>query len=126
MKVDINRIKTNENKRIRKNNGDIRSLAKSIDKYGLLQPIVISSDFRLIAGYRRLLAAQSLGWKVIEAKMVEHKDKLSLIEIEIDENLMRKDFTHDELKAAYKTRERLLKPNIFLRLLKWLIGLFKK
>ena len=41
-------------KRHRRDLGDIASLAKSIDAHGLLHPIVVTCDGRLIAGERRL------------------------------------------------------------------------
>jgi ParB-like chromosome segregation protein Spo0J len=52
-------------KRIRSDLGDIEGLAKSIAEIGLLHPIVITPDGRLIVGVRRLLAAKMLGWKEI-------------------------------------------------------------
>jgi hypothetical protein len=48
--------------RFRKDLGDLASLAASIDELGLLQPIVVRPDGILIAGERRLRAAQLLGW----------------------------------------------------------------
>jgi hypothetical protein len=52
-------------KRIRKDMGDIEGLADSIRELGLLQPIVVFPDGRLILGERRLRAAKLLGWKEI-------------------------------------------------------------
>lgn len=45
-------------KRFRKDMGDVAALARSINKLGLLQPIVIDRDGVLIAGERRLRAWQ--------------------------------------------------------------------
>ena len=50
---------------------DIKLLAASIGRDGLLQPIVISKDGTLIAGNRRLLAHQLLKRKTIRASVVE-------------------------------------------------------
>jgi ParB-like chromosome segregation protein Spo0J len=47
--------------------GDLDGLAESLRELGQLQPIVVTSDLRLIAGGRRLAAVQSLGWVEIEA-----------------------------------------------------------
>ncbi len=126
MKVLIDDIIVNEKKRIRKSNGDIRTLAKSIEKYGLLQPVIVNSDLKLIAGYRRYLAVKSLGLDEIEVKIVNKKDKLSLMEIEMDENTARKDFSPEELRNAYKLRDRLSKPNFIVRFFRWLFSLFFK
>ena len=51
--------------------GDLESLATSMNKIGQLQPIVVTSALRLVAGGRRLGAAKSLGWLDIDAKIVE-------------------------------------------------------
>ena len=53
--------------RVRRGVGDVASLAASIEDLGLLQPIVITSDKRLICGARRLAACRQLGWAEIPA-----------------------------------------------------------
>jgi ParB family chromosome partitioning protein len=48
----------------------IKELASSIEKYGLLQPIVVirdDEDYILVAGERRLRAVKSLGQNEIKA-----------------------------------------------------------
>jgi ParB family chromosome partitioning protein len=47
--------------RHRRDMGDLDALAASIADVGLLQPIVVLPDGTLIAGERRLRAAQQLG-----------------------------------------------------------------
>ena len=47
--------------RFRRALGDIASLADSIAEVGLLHPIVVTPDHRLIAGARRLHAMRKLG-----------------------------------------------------------------
>jgi ParB family chromosome partitioning protein len=51
--------------RIRQDFGDIDALAASIAELGLLHPIVIDKHHKLLAGERRLRAAQKLGWTTI-------------------------------------------------------------
>jgi ParB family chromosome partitioning protein len=53
--------------RIRQDFGDIDALAASIGELGLLHPIVIDKHHKLLAGERRLRAAQKLGWTTIPA-----------------------------------------------------------
>jgi ParB family transcriptional regulator, chromosome partitioning protein len=61
--------------RIRKKLANIDGLASSMSELGLLQPILITHDKVLLAGYRRLAAAKKLGWKTIEALIVNFEDK---------------------------------------------------
>ena len=61
--MPIASIKVGE--RIRKDMGDIDALAASIAELGLLHPIVIDKHHKLLAGERRLRAAQKLGWTTI-------------------------------------------------------------
>lgn len=82
--------------RVRKNMGDIESLAASIKRHGLLHPVVVKNDGTLIAGHRRLEAAKRLGWKEIPVTMIEVDDLLSA---ERDENEERKSFTPTEAVA---------------------------
>lgn len=49
----------------------VRSLADSMERIGLLQPIVITRNYELIDGHRRVAAALSLRWPDIEASIVD-------------------------------------------------------
>jgi ParB-like chromosome segregation protein Spo0J len=52
--------------RVRKDMGDLASLARSMaSPLGLLNPIIVNQDGRLWCGERRLRAAQMLGWDTI-------------------------------------------------------------
>jgi ParB family transcriptional regulator, chromosome partitioning protein len=62
-----------DRRRIRKDLGDIASLAESIKELGLLQPIVVFADGRLIVGERRLRAVRLLGWKEIPVTIVRDR-----------------------------------------------------
>ena len=50
--------------------GDIQGLAESIRQFGLLRPVLITADGRLIAGRRRLEACKLLGWETIPVSVV--------------------------------------------------------
>lgn len=86
--------------RARHDYGDIDGLATSIQHYGLLHPIIIDKDFNLIAGERRLRACRKLGKKEIEVKLKENLTDAEKMEIELEENLHRKDLTWQEEVAA--------------------------
>ncbi len=94
-KINPNQIKVDE-LRFRKDFGDISELADSIRNFGLLQPIVIDRDFNLIAGERRLRACLSLGLEEILVRFYDELDELTAREIELEENIRRKEFTWQE------------------------------
>jgi hypothetical protein len=88
--------------RYRKNLGDIESLAASIKELGLLHPIVVRPDGRLIAGERRLEACKRLGWKTVP---VTHVDLKKVVLGEYAENAFRKNFLPSEVNAIRKALE---------------------
>lgn len=109
MKINVADVKV-ENERFREEFGEIEELAVSIQRYGLLHPIVVrrgdvgrgqsENDIYLVAGERRLRAHKLLGLGEIEVKLKEQLTELEAREIEIEENLKRKDFTWaEEVKA---------------------------
>jgi ParB family chromosome partitioning protein len=57
-------------KRHRRDMGDIAGLAASISDIGLLNPITVDEDGRLLAGARRLVACKRLGWKEIPVNVM--------------------------------------------------------
>jgi N6-adenosine-specific RNA methylase IME4 len=89
-------------KRHRKDMGDIAELAKNVEAVGLLQPIVLTSDNRLIAGERRLEAFKLLGKKYISATVVDLDE---IVAGEFAENVHRKDFTLSEAVAIKRALE---------------------
>jgi len=101
--MKINEIKIGE--RLRKEMGNIQELADSIKKQGLLQSIGINEDNQLIFGVRRIEAVKLLGWENIDARVV---NVTSLVEGEITENEIRKNFTNDEKIAIGKMIEQQL------------------
>jgi N6-adenosine-specific RNA methylase IME4/ribosomal protein S14 len=93
-------------KRHRKDHGDLESLANSISHFGLLHPVVVGSDGKLIAGERRLHAVKLLGWTDIPVNVV---DLDAVVRGEFAENTDRKDFTLSEAVAIKRTLEPLEK-----------------
>ena len=92
--------------RHRRELGDLDALAASIAELGLLHPIVIRPDGTLIAGERRLRAAELLGWTEIPVRVV---DLDSVVRGEHAENSFRKDFTLSEAVAIKRALELLEK-----------------
>ena len=81
--------------RRRKDLGKIEKMMKSIETFGQLQPIVINRNNELIYGGRRLAACTLLNIKV-RACYKDTIDPLLMRELELEENLQRKDFTPAE------------------------------
>ncbi len=50
---------------IRKDLGDLQGLAARIQRLGLLVPVTITPNNKLVFGLRRLRACELLGWKTI-------------------------------------------------------------
>ena len=113
-------------KRIRKNIGDLQPLMDSMSRFGQLNSIVLNSKMQLIAGNRRLEAAKRLGWKYINAIILDVNNKADILEMEIEENIQRKDFTADEISDAYKKLSRLRSSNIFIRFFDFIVRIFNK
>jgi ParB family chromosome partitioning protein len=123
MQVPINDIIVK--KRIRRNMGDIDVLAESLKRHGQISPIVISKKNVLIAGGRRLEAAKSLGWRTINAVILENSTELSRLELEIEENTQRRDFSMDELADATKKLYHMQHPGFFRRIFNVIVRFFK-
>lgn len=108
MKMAIEQISVGEATRIRKDPGDLTALQASIEKVGLLHPIVITPDRKLVAGFRRLSVARKLGWKEIEATVVSYEDDpLRLLDAEVEENMTRTGFTDEEIAAIVVRRKEI-------------------
>ncbi len=79
--IPINDIKPNPFQ-IREDFADVETLAKSIKRNGLLQPIVVKlveGEYVLLDGERRWRAVKSLGWKNIRALQVSDSADLDLL-----------------------------------------------
>lgn len=124
MQINISEIKVK--KRIRIELGNIEALMDSLDKYGIFHPITVNEKMELISGFRRLESAKRLGWSRIEAKIVNCSSKEDLIERELEENVLRKDFTDEELQDGYLRLYKLQNPGFMTRILRKIINFFKK
>ena len=112
-------------KRIRKELQDIQALKESMSRYGLMNPITINSNNELIAGHRRLEAAKELGWNSISAVVIDPKNEILELEMELEENIQRSPFTKDELIEGYERLEKLRHPGFFRRIWNFIVNFFK-
>lgn len=84
----------------------LETLADSIAKYGVLQPITVrrraDGKYLIIAGERRWRAAQLAGLKDIPALVIEADDRLAA-ELALIENLQREDLNPIEEAEGYQS-----------------------
>src|ERR1700730_17180018 len=88
--------------RYRKDLGDLRGLAESIAEVGLLHPVVVTPEGRLVAGQRRLEACRQLGWQEVPVTVV---DLLQAARGEAHENFVRKELLPSEIVALKRAIE---------------------
>lgn len=113
-------------RRVRKDLGDLSALKESLKLYGLMNPITLNKKYELIAGERRLQAAKQLGWTTINANIIDNLSEIEQLEMELEENNQRKEFTDAELMEGYKRLERLKNPNFFYRIFLFFKRQFEK
>lgn len=92
--------------RFRKDGGELLKLAQSIQKFGQLQAIVINRQNELICGGRRLAACTMLNIPVL-CMYQDTIDSSTMRELELEENIQRKDFTPAEQSLAVQELHRL-------------------
>lgn len=89
----------------RKDMGNLEELAASIKEQGVISPIVVEpigpKSYRIVAGERRFRASQEAGLKEIPA-IVRTFEEQQRAEVQVIENLHRKDFNPIEEALAYK------------------------
>ncbi|TWT88455.1 putative chromosome-partitioning protein ParB [Pseudobythopirellula maris] len=83
---------------------EIADLADSVREHGVLQPLVVrrvGDRFELVAGERRLRAAQAAGWERAPVQLRELSDQQTA-ELAIVENVQRKDLNAIEKAASFQ------------------------
>lgn len=89
-----------KNGRQRQEMGDLESLAESLLKFGQLTPILVDRTGTLIAGERRIEAHKMNGMTHIDALYRDEVSELELEEMELEENIRRKQLTWQEENDA--------------------------
>jgi ParB family chromosome partitioning protein len=84
----------------------LEELATSIEEKGLLNPIIVKRNddrtYGLIAGQRRFLSCQRLGWKTIPAIIRDVTDDTDATIISLIENVHRADMNPIDKARAYQ------------------------
>jgi len=104
LEIDVNNIELNPYQpRKIFNDEKLKELSESIEKNGLLQPIVVSRNsgtYLLIAGERRLRASKLANCKTIKS-IVLNVDNSKLRELALIENIQRDDLNIIEIAYSY-------------------------
>lgn len=100
--------------RVRKDFAHVPELANSIREDGLIQPIVLDYNKRLIAGESRIRAHRLLGLKTIRAVFRGVLDEAQLVVLEATENNARKDLTWQERVLSVDKVHRIRSTNAAL------------
>ena len=82
----------------------LNELAKSIEEYGVVQPIIVKKSikgYELVAGERRTKAAKIAGLKSIPA-IIKDFDDQEMMEIALIENIQREDLNPIEEALALR------------------------
>lgn len=104
---DINNILANPYQpRMHIDPEELIEIADSIREHGVIQPLIITKDsnserYLLIAGERRLRAAQLAGLKSVPV-LIKESSPQEMLELAIIENIQRKDLNPLEEAYAYK------------------------
>jgi len=106
VQVSVDAIKPNPRQpRIQFKEEDLAELASSIREHGVIQPLIVSpkadGSFVLIAGERRLQAAQKAGLRTVPVIPREASTQ-ELLEIALVENVQRADLNSMEEAEAYR------------------------
>jgi ParB family chromosome partitioning protein len=115
--VDINKIHANPYQPRKEFNDEaLNSLAESIKKYGVLQPIIVTriekktemgttTEYQIIAGERRFRASKLVGLKQIPV-IIKERNNQEKLEIALIENVQRKNLNPiDKAEALNQLKE---------------------
>lgn len=95
--------------RHRKDLGDIESLAASIERDGLLQPITVTPDGVLVCGARRLAAIKQLAWAEVRVWVRSGiSTQLGYMLAEQNDNMLHKPLSQLEAAELYREMKTIL------------------
>lgn len=113
--VPFTQIKFGE--RFRQDYTGVEELALSIHDKGLLQPIIVDQHLNLLAGGRRFKAIEYLrnegsdDWEEVNVTVRQSETEMDAREIELIENMMRRDLSWDEKIMLTREIHRLYEKN---------------
>lgn len=103
--LEVSKIVQGKNIRNEHDN-EIAELAESIDRQGLLNPILVQKrddgNYVVIAGHRRFEAVKRLGLPHIECNIAEGLSERDILEAQVAENVQRKQMSAWELVQIFE------------------------
>ena len=97
----LDEITVTREERQRSDVSNVKELAESMRRLGLIHPITVTRGNELVAGERRLLAAKELGWESIAACILEDLPDEDRLLVQLEENIRRKDISwQDRVEAV--------------------------
>jgi len=106
-RIPIKNITIDKENRRQLDLSNVKRIAESIQINGLINPITITKDNQLVAGWHRIEAFKRLGRKEIPFVYTNKTDPLELKLQQIDENLIRGDLTTLEECLQLKERKEI-------------------
>ena len=97
MPIDAIRVVGN----VRDEVGDVTELAATIREHGVIEPIIVTPDGKLIAGQRRLAAARAAGLTHVPVRVRDVRDPRVALEIGLIENVQRRELDPLSRARAY-------------------------
>lgn len=104
----VDQIWVDRQARQRRELKNIPELAESIRAQGLINPLTVTREGRLVAGERRLTAVKQLGWSAVPIQFVDETSEDQLHLIELEENIKRVDISWQEQCLAIERYQQLL------------------
>lgn len=106
LQIEVDKISPNPHQpRTHFDEADLKDLADSIKKHGILQPLVVSDlgdgKYELIAGERRLRASKLAGLSKVPV-IIRSFDQQQKLEMALIENIQRSNLNPIEAAVAYK------------------------
>lgn len=101
---NINKLVVSKNARWRTETSDLGELMESIKQFGVLQPIVVrTEDKMIIMGHRRFMASKKLGYETIPVRYMEGIDDRQAQILNLLENIQRKNISSIEIgRSVYE------------------------
>jgi DNA modification methylase len=83
----------------------IGQIARSIDTFGFLVPVLVDGNLKVIAGHGRVLAARQLGWSTVPTIQLDHLSEAQACAFMIADNRLTENSTWDNRLLAVQLKE---------------------